>query len=168
MSRSSGTLAAGVGLALVLLGCSDVRRDRIVTEWLLCTECSDAELDSVLVLDDNAVPPLSRALDGPSPIVLQRAEARFGGQYEEMAAYLTSRGEPVPLSRPDYVDDLLDNLEALFRVRAAEGLYAIDIAEADSAIKFLLQDQATGAVTLRPDVAARIQALVFDRLGAIP
>jgi hypothetical protein len=152
-------LAILLGLALSTASCRDERTDRIVANWLLCTECSDNELDSIQALDHRAVEPLARALRGPTPAERQHMQLRFEALYDELAAHATRYGEPLSVTRQDYVNRLLENLDALYRVRAAEGLEVIGSSAADEALQNLLAEVDSGTVTLRPDVEARLRAL---------
>jgi hypothetical protein len=95
---------------------------RTVEEWLLCEECSDGELDSVLALGDRAVPLLKDALEGPPDDrranMRQQSEAMWRGLQDTTAVLL-----------PTFVARYDSNYVASYQTRAAVALDSLDTPE---------------------------------------
>jgi len=100
-----------------------VEERRTVDEWLLCEECTDGELDSVIALGDRAVPLLDSALKGPSPD--RRANMRLQAEAMWRGMQDTS---VIALQR--FLDHYGANYVASYQSRAATALDSIGTPEA--------------------------------------
>jgi hypothetical protein len=87
-----------------------------IIAWLECEECSEGELEAVVKLGQAAVPTLAASLrDGPSPARREQLRRHL----QESHARLKDRSRT---SAAVYVQRYTENLEALYRVRAARAL----------------------------------------------
>jgi len=107
-------------LILALTACDSLtpREQRTVQRWLLCDECTEGELDSVVALGDRGVKALEAALKGPP---------KKGRENMELQAKAMFARIPGPtISMQKYVDHYLDNYEATYQSRAAIALARIN------------------------------------------
>jgi hypothetical protein len=94
--------------------------ENTVRRWLLCDECQEGELDSVVALGSAVVPRLTEALHGPP----ERGRLNVDRQARAMFA----RGPQVAISEERFVDHYVKNYEAVYQRRAAIALARIDTA----------------------------------------
>jgi len=100
---------------------------QVLVDWLECEECTDGQLERVVELGSILTPSLAITLrEGPSPASRELLRRELNKRYEELVAYRKTHPERVALSdRRSFVQQYMDNFEALYRVRAARGLAAI-------------------------------------------
>jgi hypothetical protein len=123
-----------------------------VIAWLECEECTEGELEAVVKLGQAAVPTLAASLrDGPSPARREQLRRHL----EESHARLKDRSRT---SAAVYVHRYTDNLEALYRVRAARALGVIGGRAARQAL------EGAEGQRYRDDVQRSIEA-ALARLG---
>ena len=129
---------------------------RTVDEWLLCEECIDGELDSVVALGDRAVPMLDSALEGPTPErranMRLQAEAMWRGMQDTTV---------VALQR--FLDHYDANYVASYQSRAATALDSIGTPEA----RRILNDALRSDSIYRPDVRRVLGRSVNARLSLV-
>ena len=105
---------------------------RTIDEWLLCEECIDGELDSVLALRDRAVPLLDSALKGPPPD--RRANMRLQAE-----AMWRGMQDTTVIALQQYLDHYDANYVASYQSRAATALDSLGTPRArqilDSALR---------------------------------
>jgi hypothetical protein len=125
-----------LGLLLALPACGDdstPAERRTVEEWLLCEECSDGELDSVVALGQRAVPLLKDALEGPTDDrranMRRQAEAMWRGMSDTAV---------VPFQL--FLDHYDANYVASYQSRAAVALDTLDTPEARQILLDALRD----------------------------
>jgi hypothetical protein len=143
MTRLSGTL---VLLVLPLLACAkpDPRQERIVERWLLCDECVDGELDSLLALRERGQTAMIQALDGPPKERVENIRLQAEDMYD---------GIPNPVTpRQKFVDHYLSNHRAIYQIRAAVALNAFHTATAHAALVEALRHEER----FRADVLRRL------------
>ncbi len=157
-------------LALTLLAaCHNLnqREQGLVDAWLHCTECSDAELDSVAAVGQRKPPStVSRLradlLAGPSPNRRTNLRVQFDSIYSELAVFPT----PLNISRADYVAHYVENFVAAYQSRAAIALVRIGTPAARAALFAALQ----GGTVVRNDVlevlgeACHVQVRPYSQL----
>lgn len=104
-------------------------RERVLIDgWLVCIECTDHELDSVLALGSRKRPATIDTLrvdllDGPSTVRRNHVGAQLTHAYASITAYASNHpGEPVALTQADYVALYLGNFVAVYKIRAAHAL----------------------------------------------
>lgn len=170
--RKALALAAVVVLALVAW-CRGPGSDRalsrpertVVRRWLLCEDCTDGELDSLLSLagrkPDPTLSALKQALGtGPSQSQKDNVRQQADQGYTADSLYLVARNNAPAQPRAARVGRLVDNYEAVYRARAGIALKRTGRPDArafaDSAV----------ADTLRADslIARRVAAV----LGRVP
>jgi hypothetical protein len=112
-------------LALVSCGGEETTTRALVVEptpsirrWLLCEECTDGELDSVLALGDRAVDPLASALIGPPLEGIENIRRQVQGMY--------ARAPVDSIDSSQYMSYYLGNYVALYQRRAAVALDSLD------------------------------------------
>jgi hypothetical protein len=147
-------------LALALVACQVPAQElspedaasarRTITAWLECEECVDGEREAVVALGGIALPTLVAVLrEGPSPARREEMRRHLERVYRELRE---SGAELAAGSPEEYAQRYLGNFEALYRIRAAEGLGAIGGGEARRALEEALRQD------LREDVAAAVRA----------
>lgn len=118
-------------LALILAGCAPPagltpEETQRVDRWLLCEECTEGELDSVLAIGERAVGRLEDALRGPPSDRLanmrMQAEAMYG------------RTSPGGIDSLKYVEHYVGNYIATYQSRAAIALDSINTPRARAAL----------------------------------
>jgi hypothetical protein len=123
-----------------------------IIAWLECDECSEGELEAVVKLGQAAAPTLAASLrDGPSPARREQLRRHL----EESHARLKDRSRT---SAAVYVQRHTENLEGLYRVRAARALSLIGGPAARQALETAQRQP------YRDDVKQSIQA-ALARLG---
>lgn len=120
-----------VFLALGLMAChkpspTQGREDRIVQRWLLCDECVEGELDSLLALGARGQAAMIEALKGPPKERLVNIRL----QAEAMYARIPTPGTP----RQKFVDHYLANYKAIYHRRAAVALQRFNTPTAHAAL----------------------------------
>ncbi len=88
--------------------------DRTVRRWLLCDECVDGELDSLLALGPAGFEAMKRAVEGPPRDRITTMRRQANTMYDRMAS--------PPLSRERYVDRYVGNYIAGYKARAIVAL----------------------------------------------
>lgn len=137
----------GLGLLTVALwGCEKTfsAEDRTVQRWLLCEECVEGELDSVLALKARGERAMIEALKGPPADRLANMRRQIEAMYER----IPNPGTP----RQKYMDHYLDNYKALYHTRAARALHLFDTPTSHTALIEALQQH----TRYREDVLRRI------------
>jgi hypothetical protein len=154
MTRPAGLLVA---LLLLLPACERLTpaEDRTIRRWLLCEECVEGELDSVVALGDRAIGRLGAALRGPpeegKENVLRQTRA------------MLDRTTAIAADRQTYIRHYLENYVAIYQVRAAIALDRINTPSADA----LLLWAARGNRPYRDDVVAAIGQALGATLVAV-
>jgi hypothetical protein len=124
------SLYSGLFVALIigLTACQSLKpeEENTVRRWLLCDECMEGELDSVVALGSRVVGRLEEALKGPP----QRG--RRNVELQAKAVY--ARGPRVAISQQRFVDHYLENYEAVYQSRAAIALGRIHTPQAHAAL----------------------------------
>jgi hypothetical protein len=125
---------------------------RAAISWLECEECTNGELAALVKFGEKAVPTLGAALErGPSPATQEEVRMHLEGTYRNLVEYARTHSEvKVGLTEDAYVKWYLENFQAKYAVRAAQGLAALG---GPAARKYL--DAATQR-TWRKDVSAAI------------
>ena len=133
-----------VGLALMTLAAcrpAPLPERGIVEAWLLCEECIEGELDSVVALGDQAVPPLQRALKGPP------GERRENMRRQAEGVYALLPDTSI-IIRQTYLDRYEANYVSSYQARAAVALGRIGTPKARQVVLAAL----TSGTTYRRDV----------------
>ena len=140
---------AGPGLSRA----ETVRATRALVRWFECEECEEGELPAVTRYGRHVVPSLIAALQqGPSPASRELLRRELLARYEELARQSQENPEAKLASgREEFVAHYLGQLEAQYRIRAAQGLAAIK----DPKVKPALQ--AALARATRGDVKSAIE-----------
>ena len=135
MRRGLSVVAIG-GLCLVSWSCPGpnispeeaVQARRVLVAWLECEECVHGELEAVVGLGNLAVPSLKAALEkGPNAASRESVRRALASSYRSLEAYMIEEtGDRPPWSEEEYVATFLDRFVALYRLRGAHGLQAID------------------------------------------
>jgi hypothetical protein len=124
------TLRFGPRLALILglAACQSLNpaEENTVRRWLLCDECIDGELDSVVVLGSRVVDRLQEALKGPPE------SGRRNVASQARAVY--ARGPQINMSQQRFVDHYVDNYVAVYQSRAAIALGRLNLPQAHAAL----------------------------------
>lgn len=131
---------------------------RALIAWLESEEADPGELAAVVRYREFVVPSLIAALNsGPSPARRERQRRSLESGYERLAEQARKESKVLATSPGEYVKQYSDNLEALYRVRAAQALVTIGGEKARQALEaFLAQPH-------RPDV----QEAIKNSLGTI-
>jgi hypothetical protein len=122
---------------------------RRIQDWLLCEECTDGELESVVALGAGVVPSLAATLRGG----LSPASRAL---LEQQLAQTWDAGAPLRLSRAEFVAHHVGNRDALLRARSARALGRIRTPEALAALREAL------LLRQRPSVEASIRAALAE------
>lgn len=127
---------AFLAVAVALTACDSLKpaQDRTVRRWLLCEECVDGELDSVVALGVQGEKAMKRALKGPPGDRV----AKMRRQAEAMYARIPNTA----LSLQGYVDHHLGNYKAIYQSRAAIALRRINTPSAHAALVDALRHDA--------------------------
>jgi hypothetical protein len=125
---------------------------RAAISWLECEECTNGELAALVKFGEKAVPTLGAALArGPSAATLEEVRMHLEDTYRNLVEYARTHSEvKVGLSEEAYVKLYLENFQAKYAVRAAQGLAALG---GPAARKYL---DAAAKRTWRKDVNAAI------------
>jgi hypothetical protein len=145
-------------LVLALAGCEpewdlDPREDRLVRRWLLCEECVNGELDSVIALGSRGQAAMEHALRrGPT----KERRNKMRRQAEAMYARIPS---PAPVSRQRYVDHYLSNYVTIYSSRAIVALRRINTPSSHAAL----------VRAMRPDGRYRydVRRLLGESVGSL-
>jgi hypothetical protein len=134
-----------------------------IDAWLLCQECTDGELDSLVALEtllpgatvDNLSTDL---LAGPSSTRRTNIEQQLAGSFAEDSAYDVAEGVTPTLSSVDYIQIYRGNYVAVYRSRAAIALGRIGGARAGAALDSAVAGQLRqSSDSLRSDVKQDVQ-----------
>lgn len=108
-----------------------------LSAWYECQDCGAAELKAVTAYGERVVPSLAAALkEGPSPARRERLRNSLGAAYDQMAAQAQRYPErKLPDSRSDYIERYVGNVDAQYRIRAAQALATIGGRQARSALE---------------------------------
>ena len=152
-------LALGAGCASCPVGSTEREAERqVLLAWLDCEECVDGELDALRGLGPRAVDTLAGALHrGPSPASQALLRHELGERHAAIAARAARDDAPLPVDRETYLAHQLSNRDALYRLRAVQGLHAIGGRAARDALR-----AAEGMDGLRPSVARAVAAALAD------
>jgi hypothetical protein len=114
-------------LVLALAACGGPTPvDRKVQRYLLCEECTEGELDSVLALGNRGEMGLDRALDGPPEDRIENMRLQAESMFDRI---------PSPaMTRQQYEDHYVENYKALYVSRAALGLRRFNTPTAHAAL----------------------------------
>jgi hypothetical protein len=107
------------GTVLVLAAClPPTQAERgTVRRWLLCEECNEGELDSVVALGGRVVKVLGEALEGPPASGRENIRLQAGGMFARIPSPLVTQGV--------YIQHFVDNYVATYQSRAAMALALI-------------------------------------------
>ena len=127
-----------------------------VRRWLLCEECREGELDSVVALGDKVTAALGEAVKGP-PVagrenIQRQAEATF------------ARLASPPLQRQVYVQHFVDNYVATYQSRAGVALGLIGTPRAHAA---LVEAVGNDSIPYRDDVRRILSAAAQVLVSAV-
>jgi hypothetical protein len=128
-----------------------------INEWLGCIECSNGELAAVVALAAQkpaTTDTLGTALlRGPSTQDRDNLQKQFEAIYQQVATHLG----PLAVTQVDYINHYLDNIIAIYRIRAGQALSQIP---GSTAKQYLVYSQGDSVSTpgdvIRPDVARAI------------
>jgi hypothetical protein len=125
MRTCTGTLAA---LALGIMSCraKDSVENRVVQRWLLCDECVEGELDSVLALRSRGEKAMIKALEGPPKDRVENMRLQAEGMYARIPHPATPRQK--------FVDHYVGNYRAIYHRRAEVALRRFNTPTAHSAL----------------------------------
>jgi hypothetical protein len=165
--KALGVMLLVAIVVMILDSCSLTVRERgTLDDWLVCEDCMDGELDSVVALavrKPNATRDhfISALLNGPDAVQVVHLENQLTGAYAQLADYVGSTGGVLAEAQPDYIERFRQNFVDVTRKRAAIALKKIGGAAAMEA----LDSAAAGAFpptadTLRPDV---LEVVTFAR-----
>lgn len=116
--------ALGTVLAVWVAACAgptDAERGT-VNRWLLCEECSDGELDSVVALGGGIVGLLGQTLRGPTPDRFENVRRQALTSYRSLVEEAQTSGGAVSVGEAVYVRNFLENYVATYQVRSAVAL----------------------------------------------
>ena len=161
--RRVGMISVAVGGALVgTAACTRPATLDEITPWLLCDECVDGELDSVVALGARAVRALGRALIGPPTDRGDNMRRQFITRWNRIAAYLADRGRQPAMTQTDYVTLNFENYEASYQQRSAIALGRIGGPRAIRLLEGAVRNARAGRLAYRPDVVTVIQRALAD------
>lgn len=123
-----------LALLVALAGCNPLRHaeEESLRGWLLCDECVDGELDSVLALGPRSHKSLQRFLrHGPPGDRRRNIRLQAEGMYD--------RAEPGGIGREAYVDGIVQNYVASYQKRAAIALDSLGTPRAHTILINALQ-----------------------------
>jgi hypothetical protein len=145
-------LGALLGFVLAVAACARPTPEerRTVDRWLLCEECVDGELDSVVALGDRAVRILEAALRGPS------ADRRDNMRQQVEAMYRGMRDTVISFQR--YADHFASNYVASYQSRAAIALGAIGTPHARKILDGALRRDARYRADVRRALGRSVRA----------
>jgi len=125
MRRAAAVL---LGVLITLLACHPTAEERsVVRRWLLCEECREGELDSVVALGDRATGALAEALRGPP------AAGRENVRNQAIAMFRRSPGIS-PFSQQQYVNRFVANYVATYQSRSVVALGQIGTPKAHAVL----------------------------------
>jgi hypothetical protein len=125
---------------------------RAVIAWLESEEPDPGDLAAVVRYREFVLPSLIAALNsGPSPVRRERQRRSLESGYERLAEQASKEFKALATSEGEYVKHYSDNLDALYRVRAAQALVAIGGEKVRQAL------EASLAQAPRPDVQEAIR-----------
>ena len=133
----------------------------VISDWLLCDECSDGELDSVVALRGAAVAPLGNALVGPPQIKRENIQSQAAENYGRAGEF--ARGAPLPFRLGHLTERAVSNYIALYQTRAAVALGEID----NAAARRHLRDALDNPGNYRRDVLATIRTALAQTLTVV-
>lgn len=145
-----------VGLAVVLTACQPTAAERnTVRRWLLCEECSEGELDSVVALGDRVTGVLGQALQGPTPSGRQNIRRQAEAMFDRLTG--------ARLSQSQFVGHFVDNYVATYQSRSIVALERIGTPQAHAVLLAALQSDATyrDDVLRQLGAAARVSLSLF-------
>jgi hypothetical protein len=116
------------------------RAARALSAWYECQDCDAGELNAVTRYGERVVPSLIAALNGgASPARREGLRRSLGAAYDQMAEQAQRYPERVlPESRSDYIERYAGNLDAQYRIRAAQALAALGGPQAAGALEAAL------------------------------
>jgi len=152
VSGGSWRLAA---LLLAVAACrpSTAAERRTVQGWLLCEECSDGELDSVIAMGDRAVPLLRDALQGPPASRRDNMRQQARAMYEMIP-------DTTVISAQRYLDRYAENYVASYQSRAAVALGRIGTRKARTTLAAALRRDAVYRSDVRRALGGAMRAVL--------
>jgi hypothetical protein len=98
-----------------------------LTAWFECEECEEGQLKAVVQYGQAVVPSLIAALNnGPSAASQEMLRRGLEARYDELVELARRKPEAKPASsKEDFVSLYVGNLDAQYRIRAAQALAAI-------------------------------------------
>ncbi len=110
---------------------------RVLVAWLECGECRDGEFEALRKLGPEAFPLLEGALEaGPAPAALAARRLQLEHSYRSLREYAGARGGmKMDLDEGPYVATQLGSYVALYRLRAGQGLLALEAPGAPDAVE---------------------------------
>jgi len=150
LSGRTPTGSAGLEVA------GDTRR--VVVAWLECGECRDGEFEALRKLGPAVFPLLEGALErGPAPAALAARRLQLERSYRGLREYAGGRrGMNIELDEEPYVETQLGSWVALYRLRAGQGLLALEAPGASLAVRRALESD------LRADAKRALRAELED------
>ena len=148
-----------LGILLALQACGDdstPAERRAVEEWLLCEECSEGELDSVIALGDRAVPLLKDALEGPT-------DDRRANMRQQAEAMWRGMSDTTVVAFQAFLEHYDANYVASYQSRAAVALDSLDTPEASQ----ILLDALRNDSAFRRDVRRVLGRSVGAQLSMV-
>ena len=163
VARSVGMIGLAMGGALAgTAACSRPATLDEITPWLLCDECVDGELDSVVALGARAVPALGRALIGPPAGRRDNMRRQLVSRWNRIAVYLADEGRQPAMTQTDYVTQNIEHYEISYQRRSAIALGRIGGRRAIRALEGAAQMAGSGQLAYRPEVVTAIQRALTD------
>lgn len=156
-------------LALTLALTAACGRDERVHSWLVCLDCLDGELDSVVV--QGAVDDLGDALlEGPSAALQTNMRRQFQHDYRQLAEYAAAHPEDsLPVgSESEYVGRLLSNFVATYQARGAYALGRIRTPAALDLLRAVLERDSLRDYPPSGPYRADVLEVVSEALGPGP
>ena len=149
-------------MLLTLMSCKDLTSGDLarINQWLTCIECSEGELNAVLKLAEDKPEATTDSLGaallrGPTPQERDNLRRQFAAVYQQLANRFGAGNVRVPQSA--YVDHYLQNVIAIYRIRAARALAQIQGGAAKNYLVYAQGDSVRAhGDTLRPDVIRAI------------
>lgn len=122
--------------------------------WFECEECTDHELERVVEYGDIVVPNLAAALQGGlSPSKREEVRQHLQETYRALAEYAKEhKDSSLQVSEQEYLDTYVENVESLYRLRAATALGRIGTPAARAAL-----ERGLALKEWRPDVRRKVE-----------
>jgi hypothetical protein len=149
------------GLACVSMpGCTPDAHQPKIDAYLLCVECQDAELDSVVVLADEVVDQLGKCLvDGPSEADLRDLREQGKEAHSRILDYVARHPESSPtlIGEDAYVEEAVRSFVATTQKRCAVALGRIGTEAGEDYLREVVRRDSLG---LPPDYREDVLGVV--------